>query len=191
MSTNNKNPEKTISIHGDAALKSGPCDDCPWRKSNHGKRHPGGFFRKNNLQRLWNQIRKGGGMQTCHPTDPSHPDHCTCGGAKKGSTEQECAGSVVLITRELRHADRLGREEPVINMNGATLYLTESRQRKRPDPGRTPVVRIRTSAAETDRYGDDAASRQRSTTRSRLDRTAGRTRKQEVTTVNSGNDALG
>ena len=130
MSTNNKNPEKTISIHGDAALKSGPRDDCPWRKSNHGKRHPGGFFRKNNLQRLWNQIRKGGGMQTCHPTDPSHPDHCTCGGAKKGSTEQECAGSVVLITRELRHADRLGREEPVINMNGATLYLTESRQRK-------------------------------------------------------------
>ena len=130
MSTGNETPDRTINIHGDAALRNDPCDDCPWRKANQGRRHPGGFFRKDNLRRLWNEIRKGGGMQTCHPTDPSQPDHRTYAGAKEGATAQECAGSVILITRELRHAGKLGGEEPVINVEGATLYLAETRQRK-------------------------------------------------------------
>ena len=50
-----------------------PCDQCAWRVANHGKRHPGGFYRKDNLRRLWNQIRKGGRLQSCHPTDRDTP----------------------------------------------------------------------------------------------------------------------
>lgn len=80
-----------------------PCAACPWRVANHGKRHKHSFYTKRNLRRLWNQVRKGGGIQSCHPTDPGHPDH----GAKEDSTALECAGSVILVTRELRNLQRL------------------------------------------------------------------------------------
>lgn len=76
------------------------CEQCPWRKTNQGKRHFAGFYTKKNLQRLWNQIRKGGGVQSCHLTDPQHPDHVTSGANEK-ATAQECPGSIVLINREL------------------------------------------------------------------------------------------
>lgn len=78
-----------------------PCAQCPWRLSNHGKRHPGGFYRKSNMQRLWNQLRRGGMAQSCHLTDPSHPDHIASGAPLKAQA-QECPGSVIVIIRELR-----------------------------------------------------------------------------------------
>lgn len=81
-------------------MKTSACAQCPWRLSNHGKRHPHGFYTKKNLQRLWNQIRNGGYPQSCHLTDPSHPDHIKVG-AKPGAKAQECPGSVILIKREL------------------------------------------------------------------------------------------
>ena len=83
-----------------------PCEQCPWRTANHGKRHPGGFYRKDNLRRLWNQIRKGG-IQSCHPTDPTHEDHRQYAGAKPGAKPLECIGSVILVLREMRYADTL------------------------------------------------------------------------------------
>ena len=78
---------------------SSPCEHCPWRKSNHGKRTPWGFYTKANLTRLWNQVRGGGKKQSCHPTDPNHPDHVLAG-AKPGSKPVECAGSVIVVLRE-------------------------------------------------------------------------------------------
>ena len=53
------------------AAKS-PCQACPWRVENHGKRHPDGWYTKANLRRLWSGIRRGEEM-SCHPTDPSNP----------------------------------------------------------------------------------------------------------------------
>ena len=75
------------------------CEQCPWRRSNHGRRTPTGIFRKANLRRLWNQIRRGEGPQSCHLTDPSHPDHLQAG-APEGATPRECAGSIALVYRE-------------------------------------------------------------------------------------------
>lgn len=77
-----------------------PCDQCPWRRENHGKRHKFGFYKASNLRRLWNNIRKGGGVQSCHLTDPSHPDH-VASGTKEGAKALECPGSVILVLREV------------------------------------------------------------------------------------------
>lgn len=75
-----------------------PCEACPWRAANQGKKHKLGFYTKANLTRLWNGIRRGN-PQSCHPTDPTHPDHVACG-AKPDSTPRECAGAVILVLRE-------------------------------------------------------------------------------------------
>ena len=82
------------------------CEQCPWRRSNHGKRTPGGFYTKKNLTRLWNQIRRGGGAQTCHLTDPSHPEHVAAG-APLTATPHECAGSLALVLREVEKLNAL------------------------------------------------------------------------------------
>lgn len=76
------------------------CPQCPWLISNHGRRSKGGFYRKDNLRRLWNQVRRGGRQQSCHLTDPSHPDHVAAG-ADPGAQPRECTGSLVLVTREI------------------------------------------------------------------------------------------
>jgi hypothetical protein len=81
--------------------KTTPCAQCPWRLSNQGKPHEFKFYTKGNLRRLWNQIRRGGRAQSCHLTDPSHPDHVAVG-AKPGATVQECPGSVILVLREVK-----------------------------------------------------------------------------------------
>lgn len=109
-----------------------PCEQCPWRVANHGRRHPGGFYRKDNLRRLWNQIRKGGRIQSCHPTDPSHADHRRYAGAKAGATPLECIGSVILILRELRYADTLDGDTTTgqLSVTDCKRYLGETRQRK-------------------------------------------------------------
>lgn len=97
-----------------------PCDQCPWRLANQGKKHAFGFYTKSNLRRLWNQIRKGGGEQSCHLTDPNHPDHVVVG-AKLGATPQECPGSVIVVLREVeRMADAQKRVEP----EGIDRYLS-------------------------------------------------------------------
>lgn len=79
-----------------------PCAQCPWRVENQGKPTPGGFFTKRNLRRLWGQIRRGGGVQSCHVTDTSHPDHVAAGAKDIPSGVRECGGSLVLVQRELR-----------------------------------------------------------------------------------------
>ena len=109
-----------------------PCEQCPWRVANHGKRHPGGFYRKDNLRRLWNQVRKGGRIQSCHPTDPSHADHREYAGAKPDSKPLECAGSVILVLRELRYADTLDGDTTAgrLSVTDGKRYLAETRQRK-------------------------------------------------------------
>ena len=51
-----------------------PSAQCPWRASNHGKRHFARFYTKKNRNHLLIQIRSGG-IQTCHVTDSSQSDH--------------------------------------------------------------------------------------------------------------------
>lgn len=101
-----------------------PCEHCPWRVANHGKRTPWGFYTKTNLRRLWNQIRGGGAQQSCHPTDPNHPDHVAAG-AKPGAQPQECPGSVILVFREMEKIQALG--EGVINPAGIDRYVVRHR----------------------------------------------------------------
>lgn len=95
-----------------------PCAQCPWRLSNQGKRHFGSFYTKANLRRLWNQVRGGGAKQSCHLTDPSHPDHIKAG-AKETSEAVECPGSVILINRELR---KMSDENGVISDESLDRY---------------------------------------------------------------------
>lgn len=98
-----------------------PCTNCPWRPENHGKRTPWGFYTRANVRRLWGQIRRGG-AQSCHPTDPNHPDHVAAG-AKPGSTPQECAGSVLLILREAEKLAKLGKDGNTIDDQAVYQYL--------------------------------------------------------------------
>lgn len=82
-----------------------PCRACPWLISNHGKRHPDGWYTKTNLRRLWAGLRRGEKM-SCHPTDPSNP--VTARAQEKGykvapdgAQTKRCVGSVVLVQREM------------------------------------------------------------------------------------------
>lgn len=90
------------------------CEQCPWRRRNHGRRHKNGFYTKANLRRLWKQIRSGEGVQTCHLTDPNHPDHVEAG-ASATATPHECAGSLALVAREINKFEALieeGHDDP-------------------------------------------------------------------------------
>lgn len=97
------------------------CEQCPWRLSNHGKRHSGSFYTKANLKRLWNQIRRGGKPQSCHLTDPSHPDHIAAG-CKPGAETRECPGSVIVVTREIK---RMADENNVVGEGAVKRYLVD------------------------------------------------------------------
>lgn len=101
-----------------------PCAQCPWRKANQGKKHRHGFYTKANLRRLWNEIRGGGGVQSCHLTDPSHPDHIDAG-AKPDAKAQECPGSVILVLREVR---KMANPQGVIDTPGVERYLATRKQ---------------------------------------------------------------
>lgn len=85
------------------ASKAGPCADCPWRTSNQGKRHPGGWYTKTNLQRLWAGLRRGERM-TCHPTDPDNPVPEGWRQAPLGRATAECTGALILQQREMQRA---------------------------------------------------------------------------------------
>ncbi len=100
------------------------CAQCPWRLENQGKRHFGSFYSKVNLKRLWNQIRRGGGVQSCHLTDPQHPDHILAG-AKPGAEPKECPGSVIVVSRELR---RIADKDGVLDNPGLKKYLKERKK---------------------------------------------------------------
>lgn len=81
-----------------------PCQACPWRESNQGKRHPDGWYTKANLARLWAKLRKGENM-ACHPTDRGNPvsDRALAAGyrpAGEHAQARECMGSVILQQRE-------------------------------------------------------------------------------------------
>lgn len=85
-----------------------PCAQCPWRISNQGKRHPGGWYTRRNLERLWAGMRRGEDM-TCHPTDPDNPvtEAMALRGVKRApeaATTVECAGSLILKQREFMRA---------------------------------------------------------------------------------------
>ncbi len=86
--------------------RDGPCANCPWLVTNHGRRHPNGWFRASNRRRLWAGLRTGEapGM-TCHPTDPNNP--VPDGHPKpSGDTEvRECAGALALLQLELRRLE--------------------------------------------------------------------------------------
>jgi len=88
-----------------------PCSYCPWRKENQGKRTPGGWYTKKNLQRLWAGLRRGERM-SCHPTDPrmNHEEHVCPKGykpAQDGNTPKECMGGLILQQREVTLAQEL------------------------------------------------------------------------------------
>ena len=102
------------------------CKQCPWRLSNQGKRHFGSFYTKKNLTRLWNQIRRGGGMQSCHLTDPSHPDHLTAGCHRDAET-RECPGSVLLVLNEVRQ--HMADETGLVSKQAIERYQKERRRR--------------------------------------------------------------
>lgn len=104
--------------------KATPCAQCPWRKSNHGKPHKFGFYTKTNLRRLWGQIRGGGKPQSCHLTDPSHPDHVAVG-AKPNAKVQECPGAVIVVLREV---GKMANAQKVINDEGVSRYLRERKK---------------------------------------------------------------
>lgn len=99
-----------------------PCPQCPWRKANQGKRHFGSFYSKANLNRLWNQVRRGGKPQGCHLTDPSHPDHIKAGCSPDALT-RECPGSVILILREIRAMAKLAALPNHIDQQAIDTYL--------------------------------------------------------------------
>lgn len=99
------------------------CQQCPWRIENQGKPSPGGFYTKANLTRLWRQLRGGGHPQSCHLTDPSHPDHLIAG-CRPDSKPQECTGSVILVRRELNFLASLGTDG-VIDDDAVKTYLKQ------------------------------------------------------------------
>jgi hypothetical protein len=105
---------------------SRPCAQCPWRLSNQGRPHPFGFYTKANLKRLWNQVRGGGRPQSCHLTDPSHPDHVAAG-AKPNAVAQECPGSIVVVMREIKHLEAFGNGI-VGTKEGIARYLKERKK---------------------------------------------------------------
>jgi hypothetical protein len=67
-------------------------------------------------------VRRGGGQQSCHPTDPSHPDHIAAG-AKPGAEPQECPGAVILVLRECEKVASYGANGNTIDPAAIDTYL--------------------------------------------------------------------
>lgn len=120
------NEQKPVKLERPKPPKLSPCDKCPWRTDNHQKRHKFGFYTKKNLIRLWNGIRDGN-AQSCHPTDASHPDHVACG-AKPGTEVKECAGSVILVIRELSQMAALSEDGKTIGPEELDAYLAKRKR---------------------------------------------------------------
>lgn len=121
------------------------CAQCPWRIANHGKRTPGGFYTKKNLQRLWSQVRRGLHPQSCHMTDPSHPDHVAAGAALSAQVH-ECPGSVALVAREVEKLNALQgdfkayRKETPKGLTRSGVFYWLDRYLFGGTPGRGPTI---------------------------------------------------
>jgi len=94
-----------------------PCSACPWRTANQGQRHPGGWYTKANLRRLWTKLRDGDAM-TCHPTDPENPLPPGFDPVPEGATLHECTGALILQFREVHIMNFLTTEE----LGGSRAY---------------------------------------------------------------------
>lgn len=94
-----------------------PCRDCPWRTANHGKRHPDGWYRKDNRRRLWAGLKDGEHM-TCHPTDPDNPVPDGWRTVPVGTRTRVCAGAHQLILQAL---DATGRDDVDYPTDRATM----------------------------------------------------------------------
>ena len=102
-----------------------PCNECPWRLENHGRRQADGRYTRRNLKRLWNKIRRGGGQQSCHPTDPRDPRHQR----NAGNPIQECFGSAIMVSREITFAASLDPKAPNLGPEGINAYVKASKER--------------------------------------------------------------
>lgn len=102
-----------------------PCPECPWRKSNRGQAHPLGWYKVNNLHRLWNGIRTATapGM-TCHMTDPNVERPVGEHELHEDTEVQECAGAIILIARENEALSEAGGD-PKIYRQGRLKPLTK------------------------------------------------------------------
>jgi hypothetical protein len=81
-----------------------PCAQCPWRTRNQSRRDRHGFYRLENLRRLWEGLRDGERM-TCHPTDPDMAEFAGYEQTAGAQKTCECAGALVVIQRELTRLD--------------------------------------------------------------------------------------
>jgi len=131
-----------------APAADSPCAACPWRTTNHGRRHPDGWYTKRNLRRLWAGLRRGERM-TCHPTDPDNPVPEGAARPAPGHATRECTGSLVLVQREAQRindtlvggggwrdyqqANPLG-----LTRGGAAVVITNV---VRPMPGTLPMAK--------------------------------------------------
>lgn len=101
-------PKKENVMLGQKPPDIAVCATCPFRKANHGIKHPAGWYKPANLKRLWNGLRTADapGM-TCHSSDPRSNEY---GGTKhvpENSVTHECAGALQLIYREFEVLDKL------------------------------------------------------------------------------------
>lgn len=77
-----------------------PCSSCPWLIENHGQRHPGGWYTKKNMDRLWSKLRQGERMG-CHKTDSDNPVPEGLPTVSPGTELCECTGALILQQREV------------------------------------------------------------------------------------------
>lgn len=69
-----------------------PCQSCPFRINNWGKRVPKGVYREANLRRLWTGLSAGERLACAERVAPAAPP-------------RDCSGALLLVTRHL-HALR-------------------------------------------------------------------------------------
>ena len=82
-------------------MPNGVCATCPWLIENHGKPHPGGWYKPSNIRRLWNGLRSGAapGM-TCHNTDARPWPETDPKAPKPDVKMHECIGALTMVARE-------------------------------------------------------------------------------------------
>jgi hypothetical protein len=108
-----------------------PCQACPWRTTNHGKRHAGGWYTAANRRRLWNGLRRGERM-SCHPTDPRNPVLAGHTPTPAHAQTRECTGALILQQRELMRFQECDsdlatyrRRHPMGLLRGGLLTIVE------------------------------------------------------------------
>ncbi len=113
------------------------CAACPWRTTNHGRRHPDGWYTKANLKRLWAGLRTGEATgMTCHPTDPVNPAPTgrPLAKAPDGADFYECAGAHAIRQVEIRLLEecdsfeeyRRRSQAPPMTQEGLYIYVMDT-----------------------------------------------------------------